>query len=159
MKPIFLRSALLALVVSFLSCSTYQRYELPKSRVQKINESYLAYYLVDPAHPLTRVWYMSESKVKDTEVTCFLSKMTELEAADVTKVRSRRDARWSKNDVLFYANPRFAATLPDTGNFSIPMDQLEKIEVYELNYAKTVGTPLLYTSGLLLLLFAISGGE
>jgi len=144
-------------MASFWACTVYQRYELPKSRVQKINESYLTYYLVDPAHPLTRVWYMSESKVNNTEVTCFLSKMTEIEAADVTKVRSKRDARWSKNDVLFYANPRFAATLPDTGNFSIPMEQLEKIEVYELNYARTLGPPLLYASGFLMLLWIISG--
>ena len=123
-----------------------------------VDKDYMTYYLVDAAHPLSRVWYMSECQVKDREVLCFLTKMTEMEAREVTHIDNRRDARWSKDDVLFYANPKFAATLGDTSTLTIQLDQLDKIEVYELNHVKTFGTPLLSILGFLIVIYILSEG-
>jgi hypothetical protein len=153
------RSFQFLFIILFLcSCTTYQRYQLPSARLSKINEDYLSYYLVDAAHPLSQVWYMSKSKVEDTAVTCYITKMTELEAAEVTTVRNKKDARWSKNDVLFYADPAFAASLKDTLTLTIPVAKFEKIEVYELNHIKSIGAPMLGVVGLFVVLFIISGG-
>ena len=140
------------------ACTTYQRYQLPSARLSKINETHLSYYLVDAAHPLSRVWYMSSSKVQDTAVTCYITKMTTFEAAEVTTIQNRKDARWSKNDVLFYADPAFAASLKDTLTLTIPVAKFEKIEVYELNHIKSIGAPMLGVVGLFVVLFIISGG-
>ena len=148
----------LSLLLAFcsISCTKYQRYVLPKSKLMNIDKDFLTYYLVDAAHPLTRVWYMSECKLTEKEIACHLTKLTELEAYEVYKIQSNKDARWSKNDVLFYADPRFATTIPDSTSMSITTDQLIKIEVYELNHVRTFGTPLITFAGVLSLLYLTS---
>ncbi len=147
-----------ALLVSSIACSKYQRYPLPLDRLEKVDVDYLQYYLVDAAHPLTKVWRMSDCKIGPQEIDCRLTKLTANEAAEISLVRGNRDARASKNDVLFYADPRFALALQDTGTQKIHTGQLEKIEVFELNHLKTYGTPLLSITGFICLLFLLANG-
>ncbi len=101
---------------------------------------------------------MSECKIAPQEITCYLTRLTEKEGAEISLVRGNWDARASKNDVLFYAEPRFASALQDSSIQKISIGQLEKIEVFELNHLRTYGAPLLSLTGFLALLFLISEG-
>jgi len=140
------------------SCSFYQRYSMPKSRLQKINPEGLSVYLVDAAHPLTRGWYVAEPKFTENNITGFISRMAEIETIEASLLRDRADARNSRNDILLYAKPQFALGLPDTATMTISNLQLEKIEVCEMNHVKTIGCPLLGCAGIIAVIFFISEG-
>ncbi len=161
MKPI--RPALLFLLTSFFllsqsSCVYYQRYSMPKSRLQKINPEGLSVYIIDAAHPLTRGWYVSEPKFEKSSITGFVSRMAEVEALEASMLRNRTDAQQSRNDILLYAKPKFALSLPDTATMTIQNSQFEKIEVCEMNHAKTIGLPLACCTGMGALAYFISWG-
>jgi len=158
MNYFFRLSLSIAIFCSLAACSKYQRYPLPLNKLKKIDQEFLNYYLVDAAHPTTRVWYMSDCKIGEQEISCYLTKLTEVEAAEISLITSRSDARASKNDILFYADPKFALGIQDTCTRKISTDQMQKIEVIELNHLKTYGTPLLSLTGFLGLLFLISEG-
>jgi hypothetical protein len=152
-KPLF---AALALLFLFLltDCTFYQRYPMAKSRLPKIEKSRLTFYLLDAAHPRSRVWYISEAEFQDDKITGFLVKLEEFEAEEVATVSNNRDAKMSRDEVLLFAKPRFAMTLRDTITTTITHDQLEKIEVYEVNHGKSVAisafaiiVPLVFFSG------------
>ncbi|MDO8366621.1 MAG: hypothetical protein Q7T20_07495 [Saprospiraceae bacterium] len=130
---------------------------MSKSRLQKINPEGLTVYLVDAAHPLTRGWYLSDPKFENNRVSGFISRMAEVETLEASMLRDRSDAQQSRNDILLYAKPQFALGLPDTATMTIPDSQLEKIEVCELNHVRTIGMPLLGCTGLLLLVYLVSG--
>ena len=140
------------------SCVYYQRYSMSKSRLQKINPEGLSVYLVDASHPLTRGWYVSEPKFEKNSISGFVSRMAEVETLEASMLRNRSDAQQSRNDILLFAKPQFAAGLPDTATMIIQNTQLEKIEVCELNHGKTIGLPLLGCTGGLLLIYLISNG-
>lgn len=124
-------------------CVFYQRYPLPKERITKIDKYPLTYYVLDASRPQSRVWYVSEAAFSDEQMQGFLVRVSEEEAKDVAIVSSKRDAKFSKNDVLLYANPRYALTLADTTTVTLRYDQLEKIEVYEANHEKSLAVSLL----------------
>jgi len=140
------------------ACVHYQRYSMSKSRLQKINPEGLSVYVLDAAHPLTRGWYLSEPKFEKNSVSGFIIRMAEVETLEAYMLRDRSDAQQSKNDILLYAKPQFAMSLPDTATLIIQNAQLEKIEVCELNHVRTIGMPLMGCTGVLLLVYLISGG-
>jgi hypothetical protein len=151
------RPFLLFFALAFASnCAFYQRYPMPEGRLAKIKTDDLSFYLVDAAHPKTKVWHLSDCRVEPTAVTGFVSRLSEVEASEATYFGSRPEARGRKNDVLIFVKPQFVFSLPDTATMRIPNEQLEKIEVYELNYSKSIGLPLATLTGLLTLLYFIT---
>ena len=158
-KTSFLLLGISLVLLTQSSCAYYQRYSMPKARLKKINPAGLSIYLVDAAHPLTRGWYLTEPKFEGDKVTGFISRMAEVETLEASLVRNRFDAQQSKNDILLFAKPQFAATLPDTATMTIQNDQLEKIEVCEMNQLKTVGRPLVGCTSLLFLAYLFTSGE
>jgi len=139
------------------ACVYYQRYSMSKSRLQKINPEGLSVYVLDAAHPFTRGWYLSEPKFEANSITGFISRMAEVETIEAALIRDRADAKQSRNDILLYAKPQFAMTLPDTATMTIQNVQLEKIEVCEMDHVKTIGRPLLGCTGVMLLVYLVSG--
>lgn len=148
---------LLLFLCAQTSCSYYQRYAMSKTRLERINPEGLSVYLVDAAHPLTRSWYIADVKFEGDRVTGYLSRMAEVETLEMSMLRNRLDAQQSKNDILLYAKPQFALTLPDTATMTISNSQLEKVEVCEMNHVKTIGRPLMGCTGIFLLAYLISG--
>jgi hypothetical protein len=135
----FLFPALIIALASLLAgCVMYQRYPLAKSRLAIIDKEPLTFYLLDVAQPRSRVWYISEAEFQEKNIKGFLVKLSAEEARDIAFVANNRDAKASKDEVLLYAKPKFAMTLNDTMTVTIPHDQLEKIEVYEVNHGKSV---------------------
>lgn len=148
---------LLLVVLSWqTSCSYYQRYPMSKARMPKIDTQGLTFYLLDAAHPLSKVWYISDYSISEKSMSAFLVRLSETEAMQVTTVSSNRDARASKNEVLLFAKPQYALGLPDTLTTQIDFDQLEKIEVHEVNYGKTLAFNLLGYVGIGLLFSIIA---
>lgn len=145
---------ILSLSVLFLlnACVYYQRYRLPEQRLFALKSQPLNYYLVDPAHPQTGVWYISRTQVEDTQVSGQITRMTENEGQEITYVRNRQDAQWSKNDVLIYPEPAFMASLPEQGPVILNIENIEKIEVYEVNQVKSFIAPLITVLGLMILI-------
>jgi len=139
------------------ACVSYQRFGMPKSRLKKIDPTGLSIYLLDAAHPLTRGWYIAEPKFEKEGITGYISRMAEVETIEVSMLRGNRDAQMSRKDVLLYARPQFASSLPDTATMTILHAQLEKVEVCELNYAKTFGIPMVGCTGILVLAYIITG--
>lgn len=137
------RAAILLAACLFSGCVFYQRYPLAPGRFTKIDKSHLSFYLLDAAHPRTRAWYLSETDFRQDRVTAFLTKMDEPDAAEAFVVHNRRDARFSRDEVLLFARPRFVMALADTITLTIPYAELEKVEVYEVNAGKSVGVSLL----------------
>ena len=130
---------LLLIVMSWqASCVQYQRYPMSKARLPRIDTRGLSFYLIDAAHPLSRVWYITDYSISEKSMSAFLVRLSETESLQITTVNSNRDARASKNEVLLFAKPRYALGLPDTLTTRIDFDQLEKIEVHEVNYGKTL---------------------
>ncbi|MEO6038889.1 MAG: hypothetical protein ABIQ93_10780, partial [Saprospiraceae bacterium] len=142
-------------------CVQYQRYPISKARMPKIDTRDLTFYLIDTAHPLSRVWYVSNYAIGERSMTAFLSRMSEAESRQVSIVRSNRDARDKKNEVLLYAQPKYAGSLADTLTTQIDFDRLEKIEVYEANFGRTLvyTIPALVGAGLVLALIALASKE
>jgi hypothetical protein len=134
---------LLVAGMSLSGCVFYQRYPLAQNRLTKIDKYPLTYYVLDASRPQSRVWYVSEAEFSEDQMQGFLVRVSEEEARDVAMVTSKRDAKYSKNDVLLYANPRYALTLADTSTVTLRYDQLEKIEVYEANHEKSLTVSLL----------------
>lgn len=133
----------IALLILFSGCVFYQRYPMAKSRLTKIDNRNLTYYLLDASRPMSRVWHISEADFQDDKMIGFFIRVSEMEAEEIATVYSKRDAKDSKNDVLMYAKPKFAIALPDTATMTVTYDQLEKIEVYEVNHGKSVAISLL----------------
>ncbi len=119
-------------------CVYYQRYPMTKARMPKIDTRDLSFYLVDAAHPLSRVWYVTNYDISEKSMSAFIVRLSAAEAEQVSLVLNRREARAKKNEVLLFARPQYALDLPDTLTTRIDFNQLEKIEVYEVNYGKTL---------------------
>ena len=145
-------------LMAFSSCIHYQRYSMAKSRLQKIDPESVSVYILDGAHPLTRGWYMSDPVFSQKSISGFISRMEEIEVLEVSTLRDRSDGQHSRNDILIYAKPQFALTLPDTATLTIYNTQLEKVEVCELDYMRTFGMPMMGCTGLLLLAYLVTGG-
>lgn len=141
--PYYFIAFFFTLLLVLSGCIFYQRYPLAKSRLTKIEKQQLTFYLLDAARPRSRVWYVSEAEFQEDSMRGFLIRLDESEAEEVATVDNRRDARSSKNEVLMYAQPRFALALADTALVTITYDQLEKIEVYEVNHEKSLTLSLL----------------
>ncbi|MFN0213533.1 MAG: hypothetical protein ACKVT2_04700 [Saprospiraceae bacterium] len=156
--PYFLSVLMTVLILSQSSCAYYQRYQMSKSKLQKINPDGLSVYLVDASHPLTRGWYVSEPKFEKNSIRGYLTRMAEVETLEASMLRNRSDAQQSRNDILLFAKPQFAAGLPDTATMVIQNSNLEKIEVCELNHGKTIGLPLLGCFGGWVLVYLITEG-
>ncbi|MEI6408138.1 MAG: hypothetical protein WCR52_02035 [Bacteroidota bacterium] len=138
MRP---RLALLLLLIFSLqqvSCVYYQRYPMAKSRLNKIDTKYLTFFLIDNAHPLTKAWEVKSYDIDEKSMFCAMSALSEKDAHDVVTVRNNADARASKNEVLLFLKPEFAKTLTDTGSTTVHFDQIDRIEVYETNFGKTI---------------------
>ncbi|MBN8680701.1 MAG: hypothetical protein J0M29_20930 [Chitinophagales bacterium] len=146
------------LLLGLSSCAHYERYGLAKSRMQKLNSSGVSVYLVDAAHPLTRGWFLSEPVFEARSVKARITRMSEVETMEMSLIRDRYDARQSRNDILLFAKPQFAESLPDTTSIVIQDHQLEKIEVCELNHLRTYGAPLLGCTGMVFLLYLVTQG-
>ena len=135
------------LLIVFLSfqaaCIYYQRYQMSKARLPKIDTRNLSFYILDASRPASRAWYMSDFKLGQQSMSGFLAKISEAEALEVNTVRNNTDARQSRNQVLFYMKPQYAMNLGDTAMLTISYEQLEKIEVYEVNHGKTIAVNLL----------------
>jgi hypothetical protein len=130
---------LLLISIQQMSCVFYQRYPMAKSRLNKIDTQYLTFFLVDNAHPLTKAWELISYDINDKSMFCTMSALSEKDAHDVVTVRNNSDARASKNEVLLFLKPEFAKTLPkDTGSMTVLLDQIDRIEVYETNFGKTI---------------------
>lgn len=139
--PTSLFLSLLMLLQS--SCAFYQRYPMAKSRLPKITTDNLTFYLLDPSRPLSGVWYVDAYRFGETSMQAYLSRLSEREALDVVTVRNNRDARDSRNEVLIYVKPQVARAFPDTITTTLNYEQLEKVEVYEINYGKTLAVNFL----------------
>lgn len=145
------------LLILLSGCIFYQRYPMAKSRLQKIENRQLTYYILDASRPYSRVWHVSEVDFQEDKLNAFLVRLGEPEAQEIATVDNNRDARYSKNEVLMYAKPKYALALADTATVTIPYDQLEKIEVYEVNHNKSVALSLLAALMPIMFLAAISG--
>lgn len=155
----YMRIFLLFVGLSALSaCVYYQRYPMPKSRLTKVDKENLMFYAIDASHPLTRVWHVSELQFKDGKIHGFLSKMAPSEALEVSTIRSRRDARDSRDQVLVYVSPRLAMGMGDTLSADIPYEQIERVEVHEPNFGKSVGVSMLGVVGIFFVLAAAASG-
>lgn len=141
--PSLLPALFVASLMIFSACVFYQRYPMAKSRLPKIADRQLTFYLLDAARPHSRVWHISETEFNEDQMKGFLIRLDETEANEIATVSGKRDAKYSKNDVLLYAKPKFAFALADTANVTITYDQLEKIEVYEVNHSKSIAVSLL----------------
>ncbi len=148
---------LLLIVMSWqASCAYYQRYPMSKARMPKIDTRGLTFYLIDAAHPLSKVWYITDYTISEKSMSAFIVRMSETEATQVSTVRNNRDARASKNEVLLFAKPQYALSLPDTLTTRIDFEQLEKIEVHEINYGKTLAFNFLGYIGVSLIISVIA---
>ncbi|MEO6758576.1 MAG: hypothetical protein ABIO24_03910 [Saprospiraceae bacterium] len=138
-------------------CLQYQRYPISKARMPKLDERNLTFYLVDAAHPLSRSWQVFNYQIGERSMRVFLARLTEVESAQVNIVRNNRAAKDKKNEVLLFAKPEYAQNLPDTLTTILDFDQLEKIEVYEMNFGRTLAysVPTLVGAGLVLTIIAI----
>lgn len=150
LKSLIAQAFLIVFLLS--SCVFYQRYRLPENRLYVLKNEPMNYFLVDPSHPQTAVWYVSRAVLENNQLSGQITRMSAQEGAEVTYIRNRNDARWSKNDVLFYPDPTYVATLPDQGQFVLELENIEKIEVYELNQVKTFVAPVVAVLGLMILL-------
>jgi len=148
----------LFLILAQTGCAWYQRYPMSKSRLPKIDANNLTFYLIDPSRPLSGVWYVGSYNFGEKSMQAYLSRLSEREALDVTAVRNNRDARNSRNEVLIYVKPQVARGFADTLTTRLDYDQLERVEVYEVNYGKTLAFNFLgYAAiGLLLALLALA---
>jgi hypothetical protein len=152
----FLIPVAVLLLLCLSSCAHYERYGMAKSRMEKLNNKGVSVYMVDAGHPLTRGWFLSDPVFEANQVTAFITRMSEVETMEMSVIRNNYDARQSRNDILLYAKPKFASSLPDTAKIQIFDHQIEKIEVCELNHVRSIGLPLLGCSGLVTLLYLIT---
>lgn len=134
--PLFL----IAVLLSSSGCGYYQRYSMAQTRLTRINTDGLTFYLLDPARPLSGVWYVEGYKFNEDNLTAVIIRLPEQEALEVVTVSNSRDARQSRNEVLLYAKPSVARAFSDSMRVDLRYDQLEKVEVYEMNYGKTLAT-------------------
>lgn len=156
--PNLLRILLLLPIFLLSSCIFYQRYPMAKSRLTKIGQYQLTFYVLDASRPTTHAWYVSEADFQDDKMVGLLIRLDEVEAKEVATVTGRRDARLSKDEVLMFAKPQFILPLPDSATVTLTYDQLEKIEVYEVNHSRSLVLSLLASLMPILFLGAISGG-
>jgi hypothetical protein len=149
---------LLCLFGLFLgNCTQYQWLELPTSRIKKLdNNPKLSFYLVDSANPSTSIWFMTDCVFSETEITCTVAKMTEIEASNVMMMSRRKYKVQSRDDIMFYTGETLVSELPVSGTATIPLTKLAKIEVCERDQIKTIGGGLLFTMGMVGLLLVLS---
>jgi hypothetical protein len=151
---------LCALTLFQAACVFYQRYPMAKSRLAKVSTDNLTFYLLDPSRPLSGVWYVDSYRFGETSMQAYLSRLSEREALEVVTVRNSRDARESRNEVLIYVKPQAARAFPDTLTATLAYDQLEKVEVYEVNYGKTMAVNFLgYVAAGFVLALALVGDK
>lgn len=158
MKKAFLLLFLACGMLLTAGCVYYQRYPMPKSRLSKVDKENLSFYLIDAAHPMTRSWYVSEIRFQPGQMHGFLSKLTAAEALEVSAIRNRRDARNSRNEVLIYASPRLAMGMSDTLTTTIPYENIERVEVHEPNFGKSIGVSMIGVVGVVFVLAAAMSG-
>jgi hypothetical protein len=139
-----IRKGIFAIVVAFVAlltlnrCVIYQRYPLPQSRLVKIKEIPLNYYLIDSYHPLTHAWAFEVRENNGGVLQGQIQRKPADTARDLVTVRGSWDAEASKKDVLLFVKPELATALRDTQELILRHKDIERIEVYESNFNKTV---------------------
>jgi hypothetical protein len=148
---------LLATILSQTACAVYKRYPMDMKRLDKVGYQSLNFYLLDAAHPYTRGWYMVRERTNGNAIEGFVSRMAEIEVLEVKAISSKHDAAMSRNDVLIYIEPDFAQKLSDTATVKIGKKEVVKIEVTEIDQARTFAPCLIGCNALLILAYLIDG--
>jgi hypothetical protein len=147
---------LLIFVLSQMGCVFIQRYPMASSRLPKINTADLSFFLIDNDHPLSVAWEMKVDKIGPKNMVGKVTKVSQQDAHDIVTVQSDRDARYSYNEVLIFLKADYAAQLLDTASIDLQYDQIDRIEVYEANFGKTVSLNALAFSGIGLALVVLA---
>ncbi len=159
MKNLLKISILGLLICCFTACIYYQRYPMAKKRLFKLKDQSLSFYLIDPSRPLSGMWYVHSYDFREKDMTLKMSRISEREAIAVTNIGSKQDARLSKNDVLIYIKPPEARNFTDSLTTKLSYDQLERVEVYETNFGKSVSMSFVgYVTVGLVLAALVTGG-
>ncbi|MBC7775024.1 MAG: hypothetical protein H7246_06250 [Phycisphaerae bacterium] len=152
MNPIRLSQRPLALflacLVALSSLSCYSRNRMQSSRLPKIqNIQGLEFLLIDASAPISNVWLLSRPKFEQNALSARLDRATEAFGQRIASIRTNGDRKASKDLVLIYITPKTAMALADTLTTRLDYKEITRIEVFEPDAGKVVGTILLGLGG------------
>lgn len=139
-----------AITLLLQSCSSYQRYMMKPTRLKKINDTGVTYFILDSSRPSTHCWLVRSHQVKGQDFICDVERMSEAEAEDVYTIQNGVDAKESRNEILIFAEASFAAGIKDKDQLTLPFSSIEKAEVCEKSPEQAVGSALLIAGCVLL---------
>jgi hypothetical protein len=135
----------LALALALLMALTgphcyYRRVPLNQNRLPRLDTAGKTFYAVDlTAKNQGTVWQLYRLQVGKTELSAGMRMLGPEDAQYELDRGTKKERSARRQHVLLYLKPDFAATLPDSAELkNIPLDQLEKIEVYENDDLATV---------------------
>jgi len=121
--------------------------ELPKGKTFYI-------YLTDEASIKTGLmWKLTKAQITQTAISGKLKKLSPDAAKNVATVSGEMDAQKSRYDILMYF--KTIPNLPDTGAYTLNYADVQKVEVYEINWGKSILISSLITLGSVALLFGL----
>ncbi len=139
---------LLACLVALSSLSCYSRNRMNSSRLPKIqNIQGLEFVLLDASAPISNVWLLSHPNFEKEALSARLDHATEAFGQRIVSIRTNGDRKASKDLVLIYITPMAAKALADTMTTRLDYKEITKIEVFEPDAGKVVGTILLGLGG------------
>jgi len=152
MNPIRLSQRPLALFLACLmalsSFSCYSRYKMQSSRLPKIKSiKGLEFVLLDTSAPITNVWLLSKTNFEQDALSARLDRASEAFGLRIASINTNGDRKASKDLVLIYINPNVAMSLADTLTTKLDYKDITKIEVFEPDAGKVVGSILIGLGG------------
>ncbi|OWY23642.1 hypothetical protein C7N43_12495 [Sphingobacteriales bacterium UPWRP_1] len=121
--------------------------ELPKNKTFR-------FYLTDEAGINTgKMWQLYNAQITQTAISGQLQKLNTDAAKNIATVTGEMDARKSRYDILMYY--KTIPNLPDTGAYTLNYADVHKVEVYEINWGKSILISSLITLGSAVLLLGV----
>ena len=130
------------------SFSCYSRYKMQPSRLPKVQDiKGLEFILLDTSAPISNVWLLSRANFEQDALFARIDRASEAFGQRIALISTNAERKASQDLVLIYISPELAMSLADTVTTRIDYKNITKIEVFEPDAGKVIGSILLGLGG------------
>lgn len=141
---------LLTLVFSIyaLGCHAYRWQVYGKEKMTHLGNKPLDIVLVDVSQPKTRVWAVKADSINQQFLSGSIRLLPPAEIKTIRTVTGNRKERLSQYHMVLGLKKEYALTLADSQAAVIPLNEVEKLEIYEYDTGMSVLRTVLLSVGI-----------
>lgn len=130
-----------------LGCQAYKWRKATAEKIVQLTGKPLDIFLVDNSMPKPRTWVMDADSMNQRQLSGVIRMMSKEESKTIRTIAGKKAEKLSQYHIIMSLKKDYAKTLTDSVYAMIPMDQVEKIEIYEYDPVASAGRTALLVVG------------